>query len=120
LQWIKEKANIKDFVASPAAIVFHLSVAAVLWLYVQFWVRLNMFQTLQILVVLAPIVIISGKFTLSALAEKVSPSPLHSSAPISPRPAYQAEQLEAHGTRTALTAIACLLCCSHTPKQAAV
>ena len=73
MQWIKEKANIKDFVASPAAIVFHLSVAAVLWLYVQFWVRLNMFQTLQILLVLAPIVIISGKFTLSALAEKVCP-----------------------------------------------
>jgi hypothetical protein len=70
-QWIKEKANIKDFSASPAAIVFHLSVAAILWLYVQFWVRLNMFQTLQILVVLAPIAIISGKITLSAIAEKV-------------------------------------------------
>ena len=88
-QWLKENANIKNFAATPAALVFHLSVGAILVLYVQFWLHLvrferhfchcrhryalwqNMFQTLQWLLLLGPVAIVSGKFALKSIAEKV-------------------------------------------------
>lgn len=63
------KANVKGLSTAPiAAIVFHGSIAAMLGLYVLFWLQLNLAQTLVIAMPIGLVTAISGFYTLSGLA----------------------------------------------------
>ncbi|KAI4301082.1 hypothetical protein L6164_034398 [Bauhinia variegata] len=64
--------NLKNFPASAApatyAILFHLGIAAVLLLYVLFWLKLDLFTTLRTLGLLGAFLLFVGHRTLSHLA----------------------------------------------------
>ncbi|EPS58334.1 hypothetical protein M569_16481, partial [Genlisea aurea] len=61
------------------AVVFHLGIAAVLLLYVAFWVKLDLLSTLKILSFLGALLLFVGHRTLSHLASFTSSSKLKSS-----------------------------------------
>ncbi|OAY80013.1 Dolichyl-diphosphooligosaccharide--protein glycosyltransferase subunit 2 [Ananas comosus] len=64
--------NLKNFPSSPVpaafSILFHAGIAAVLLLYVLFWLKLDLFTTLKILGFLGPFLVFVGHRTLSYLA----------------------------------------------------
>nr|CAD1828260.1 unnamed protein product [Ananas comosus var. bracteatus] len=64
--------NLKSFPSSPVpaafSILFHAGIAAVLLLYVLFWLKLDLFTTLKILGFLGPFLVFVGHRTLSYLA----------------------------------------------------
>ncbi|KAK4373065.1 hypothetical protein RND71_008449 [Anisodus tanguticus] len=62
--------NLKNFPSAPAtsAILFHLAIAAVLSLYLLFWLKLNLFTTLKALGFLGVFLLFVGHRTLSHLA----------------------------------------------------
>ncbi|XP_058094586.1 dolichyl-diphosphooligosaccharide--protein glycosyltransferase subunit 2 [Magnolia sinica] len=69
---IRLGVNLKNFPSSVApatfAILFHVGIAAVLLLYVLFWLKLDLFTTLKALGVLATFLVFVGHRTLSHLA----------------------------------------------------
>ncbi|KAI5075553.1 hypothetical protein GOP47_0009629 [Adiantum capillus-veneris] len=69
--------NMKNFPSSGlptvAALFFHLGIASILGLYVLFWLKFNLFQTLKALAVLATMLMVPGYYTLSHLADSSSP-----------------------------------------------
>nr|CAG4640807.1 EOG090X04WQ [Eulimnadia texana] len=71
---VKLGANISNFPFSLSAVGFHGTLGAILLLYLCFWVKLNMFQTLNYLVVLSVILFLTGNRLLTHLAEKSSRS----------------------------------------------
>eukprot|EP00271_Cylindrocystis_brebissonii_P015422 TRINITY_DN38313_c0_g1_i1.p1 TRINITY_DN38313_c0_g1~~TRINITY_DN38313_c0_g1_i1.p1 ORF type:complete len:677 (+),score=155.40 TRINITY_DN38313_c0_g1_i1:117-2147(+) len=52
-----------------SAVAFHLGIAAILILYVAFWVKVNLFTTLKVLLGLALLTAIPGRLTLVHLAD---------------------------------------------------
>ena len=54
--------------ASLASTAFHAGIASILGLYLLFWLKLNILQTLPVLAVLALFTTVSGHQALSALA----------------------------------------------------
>ncbi|XP_065322332.1 dolichyl-diphosphooligosaccharide--protein glycosyltransferase subunit 2-like isoform X2 [Gordionus sp. m RMFG-2023] len=68
IMWLKIGFNFERFTFSIWAIIFHLSLAAVFGLYVMFWLKLNMFQTLKYMTLLGPILFFSGNRLLRSLA----------------------------------------------------
>lgn len=69
--------NMKNFPTSGlpglAAVLFHLGIASILGLYVLFWLKFNLFQTLKVLGVLATLLTVPGYYILSHLADSSSP-----------------------------------------------
>eukprot|EP00250_Pteridium_aquilinum_P024368 c2897_g1_i1 orf=270-2327(+) len=68
--------NIKSFPSSGlpmlAAVVFHVGIASILGLYILFWLKFNLFQTLKLLGVLATLLTVPGYYILSHLADSSS------------------------------------------------
>ncbi|MCO5551030.1 hypothetical protein L7F22_004526 [Adiantum nelumboides] len=69
--------NLKNLPSSGlpalAALFFHLGIASILGLYVLFWLKFNLFQTLKVLAVLATLLTMPGYYILSHLADSSSP-----------------------------------------------
>ncbi|KAH7643011.1 dolichyl-diphosphooligosaccharide-protein glycosyltransferase subunit 2-like protein [Dermatophagoides farinae] len=65
--WFKIGINLSDFQFSLSALLFHGSVAAIFLLYVCFFLKLNMFQTIKYLAGLSAIAYLSGHSLLSRL-----------------------------------------------------
>lgn len=59
--------NVKAFSPSPAALVFHASIAAMFALFIKFWIDITMFETLYYGFPLAVIMFVSGNYALSHL-----------------------------------------------------
>jgi len=55
---------------STTALPFHATLGAILLLYVFYWLQLNMLQTLSYLLVLVPILFLTGRWTLAALVKQ--------------------------------------------------
>ncbi|XP_059158933.1 dolichyl-diphosphooligosaccharide--protein glycosyltransferase subunit 2-like isoform X2 [Physella acuta] len=70
--WIRIGVNISNFPVSLSAIGFHVCLAAIFGLYYCYWIKLNMFQTLRWLGILAVPTFFFGNRLLSALASKSS------------------------------------------------
>ncbi|XP_053675449.1 dolichyl-diphosphooligosaccharide--protein glycosyltransferase subunit 2 [Anopheles nili] len=66
--WAKLGVNVKNFPLSLGAIGFHLGLGAILVLFVVFWLRLNMFDTIRYLIPLALFTFICGNRMLRKIA----------------------------------------------------
>lgn len=64
--WYRIGVNLKQFKVNVYAILFHVSIAAILGLFVIFWFQLNMFTTCKYLLGLAGICFISGNQLLKS------------------------------------------------------
>ncbi|KAI9556768.1 hypothetical protein GHT06_016559 [Daphnia sinensis] len=62
--------NFSSFSFSLSALGFHLSIGGIFVLFVSFWLYLNMFQTLKLLVVIAIPAFVSGNYMLTQIAAK--------------------------------------------------
>jgi len=69
VMWPLYGVNFKLFSFSLSGVVFHVSFTATLLLYVLYWLRLNMMQTVNYLIVLAFFMVFSGHRLLSSLAK---------------------------------------------------
>lgn len=67
VQWGKIGVNIKAFKPTPAALVFHASVAAMFGLFIKFWVDTTMLEILVWAFPLAIVMFLSGNSALSHL-----------------------------------------------------
>lgn len=70
IAWMKLGANVSNFQFSLGAILFHIGLGAIFVLYYLFWIKLNMFTTLQILAVIGAITFLGGNSLLSNIAAR--------------------------------------------------
>ncbi|KRZ21812.1 Dolichyl-diphosphooligosaccharide--protein glycosyltransferase subunit 2 [Trichinella pseudospiralis] len=70
--WFYLGANIWGIPFSPVVIVFHAGLGGIFWLYYQFWVHLNMFETLKYLGILGTITFLSGISVLRKRADRIN------------------------------------------------
>jgi len=68
--WMKLGVNLSDFPLSPTAIGFHLGLASIFGLYLQFWLHLNMFTTIKYLIMCGIVTFLCGNSMLVKIAEK--------------------------------------------------
>jgi len=68
--WLAIGVNLRNFPIALSSLVFHVGLGAILGLYVCFWLRLDMFQTMKYLAGLSVITFISGHGMLSRLTLK--------------------------------------------------
>jgi len=68
--WLRIGVNISNFPFSLYAIAFHLGLTAIFGLYLLFWLKLNMFQTLQYLTIIGAVTFFCGNRMLRRIAEK--------------------------------------------------
>jgi len=69
--WVRLDANIKGFPwSSLPTLGFHLGLGSILLLFVAFWVSLNLFETVQYLVVLGLFTAVTGKLALGGVHAK--------------------------------------------------
>jgi len=66
--WLKIGFNFSRFSFSLWGILFHATLAAIFGLFYCYWVKLNMFQTLQYLAILGLVALITGNKLLRGLA----------------------------------------------------
>ncbi|CAB3408054.1 unnamed protein product [Caenorhabditis bovis] len=66
--WFKIGINFDNAPASPWVIIFHGGLAGILALYLYFWIKIDMFETLKYLSVLGFITFVAGNRVLRALA----------------------------------------------------
>ncbi|KRX74372.1 Dolichyl-diphosphooligosaccharide--protein glycosyltransferase subunit 2 [Trichinella sp. T6] len=74
--WFYLGANIWAIPLSPVMIVFHAGLGGIFWLYYQFWIHLNMFETLKYLGILGTITFLSGISVLRKRADRIKKSGL--------------------------------------------
>ncbi|KRZ15654.1 Dolichyl-diphosphooligosaccharide--protein glycosyltransferase subunit 2 [Trichinella zimbabwensis] len=74
--WFYLGANIWGIPFSPVVIVFHAGLGGIFWLYYQFWIHLNMFETLKYLGILGTITFLSGISVLRKRADRIKKSGL--------------------------------------------
>ncbi|XP_017961972.1 dolichyl-diphosphooligosaccharide--protein glycosyltransferase subunit 2 [Drosophila navojoa] len=65
--WAKLGINVSNFTLSPSTIGFHLGFGGILALFFVFWLRLNMFQTLRLLIPIAVFTFLCGNRLLRRL-----------------------------------------------------
>ncbi|KRZ68176.1 Dolichyl-diphosphooligosaccharide--protein glycosyltransferase subunit 2 [Trichinella papuae] len=70
--WFYLGANIWGIPFSPVVIVFHAGLGGIFWLYYQFWIHLNMFETLKYLGILGTITFLSGISVLRKRADRIN------------------------------------------------
>ncbi|KRY33298.1 Dolichyl-diphosphooligosaccharide--protein glycosyltransferase subunit 2 [Trichinella spiralis] len=70
--WFYLGANIWAIPLSPVVIVFHAGLGGIFWLYYQFWIHLNMFETLKYLGILGTITFLSGISVLRKRADRIN------------------------------------------------
>jgi len=68
--WLRIGVNISNFPFSLYALAFHVGLTAIFGLYLLFWLKLNMFQTLQYLVIIGAVTFFCGNRMLRKMAEK--------------------------------------------------
>jgi oligosaccharyltransferase complex subunit delta (ribophorin II) len=68
--WLRIGVNINNFPFSLFAVAFHLGLTAIFGLYLLFWLKLNMFQTLKYLTIIGSVTFFCGNRMLRAIAEK--------------------------------------------------
>lgn len=66
--WSRIGVNVSNFSFSLSAIGFHLSFGAILGLFALFWLQLNMFETLRLLIPLSIVTFLLGNRFLRSLA----------------------------------------------------
>lgn len=70
--WVRLGVNVKNFPLSFGALGFHLGLGAILVLFVIFWLRLNMFETIRYLIPLALFTFFCGNRMLRKIARGVT------------------------------------------------
>ncbi|XP_023179599.2 dolichyl-diphosphooligosaccharide--protein glycosyltransferase subunit 2 [Drosophila hydei] len=74
--WAKLGINVSNFTLSPSTIGFHLGFGGILALFFVFWLQLNMFQTLRLLIPIAVFTFLCGNRLLRRLyAQRNSKNP---------------------------------------------
>merc|ERR1739844_174685 len=68
--WMKLGVNISNFPVSPTAIGFHLGLGSIFFLYLQFWLHLDMFSTIKYLIMVGVVTFLCGNSMLVKIAEK--------------------------------------------------
>jgi len=68
--WLSIGFNFSRFSFSLSGSVFHLSLLAIFGLFYCYWIKLNMFQTIQYLTILGLVALVSGNQLLKSLASK--------------------------------------------------
>ncbi|XP_032232776.1 dolichyl-diphosphooligosaccharide--protein glycosyltransferase subunit 2 isoform X2 [Nematostella vectensis] len=68
--WMKLGVNVSNFQFSLGAILFHVGLGAIFVLYYLFWIKLNMFTTLQLLTVIGGLTFLGGNSLLSSIAAR--------------------------------------------------
>jgi len=66
--WRSIGANLNGLKLAPKNIIFHLGLAGIFYLYYMFWVKLDMFTTLQYLMGIGSITFVFGNSVLSEMA----------------------------------------------------
>jgi len=66
--WRSVGANLNGLKLAPKNIIFHLGLAGIFYLYYMFWIKLNMFTTLQYLFGIGSITFVFGNSVLSEMA----------------------------------------------------
>lgn len=69
IMWPLYGLNFKLFQFSISSLIFHVSFTGTLLLYVLYWLKLNMFQTINYLIVLSFLMVFSGHRLLTGLAK---------------------------------------------------
>lgn len=70
--WAKLGVNVSNFPFSLSALGFHLGLGSILGLFALFWLKLNMFDTLRLLIPLALITFFFGNRLLRSIASRKS------------------------------------------------
>jgi len=68
--WLKLGANISNFNFSLTTIGFHLGLGAIFLLYLFFWLKLNMFETVYYLAIIGLVTFLCGNSLLASIAKK--------------------------------------------------
>ncbi|XP_077293027.1 oligosaccharide transferase delta subunit [Arctopsyche grandis] len=68
--WAKIGINVRNFPFSLSALGFHLGFGSILGLFIIFWLRLTMFETIRYLLILGLVTFICGHRLLSNIATK--------------------------------------------------
>lgn len=68
--WAKLGVNVSNFPISLSALGFHLGFGSILGLFTLFWLKLNMFETLRLLIPLAIVTFFFGNRLLRAIASR--------------------------------------------------
>ena len=68
--WMKLGVNISSFPISLPSIGFHLGLASIFGLYLQFWLHLDMFSTIKYLIMVGVVTFLCGNSMLVKIAEK--------------------------------------------------
>lgn len=70
--WLKLRVNVSNFPFAPSALGFHVGLGAIFSLFLCFWLKLNMFQTLKYLLPLALFTFLTGNRLLRTIAARRS------------------------------------------------
>lgn len=70
--WAKLRTNVSNFPFSLSAVGFHLGLGAILALFGVFWLKLNMFETLRLLIPLALLTFFCGNRLLRSIAGRAT------------------------------------------------
>lgn len=74
--WSKLGINMGNFTFHPSTIGFHLGFGGILVLFTVFWLKLNMFQTLRLLIPIAIFTFLCGNRLLRRLyAQRIAKNP---------------------------------------------
>jgi oligosaccharyltransferase complex subunit delta (ribophorin II) len=68
--WMKLGVNVSSFPISAVSIGFHLGLASIFGLYLQFWLHLDMFTTIKYLIMVGVVTFLCGNSMLVKIAEK--------------------------------------------------
>merc|ERR1719361_2325615 len=68
--WMKLGVNVSSFPISVVSIGFHVGLAAIFGLYLQFWLHLDMFSTIKYLIMVGVVTFLCGNSILVKIAEK--------------------------------------------------
>ncbi|XP_014293921.1 dolichyl-diphosphooligosaccharide--protein glycosyltransferase subunit 2 [Halyomorpha halys] len=71
--WFKLGINVSNFSLRLSTLGFHLGLGSIFALFVCFWLKLNMFETLKYLLVIGAITFLSANKLLSSIAAKHKP-----------------------------------------------
>merc|ERR1712008_2968 len=67
--WMKLGVDLSNFPLTPMSIGFHLGLASIFGLYLQFWLHLNMFTTIKYLIMVGIVTFLCGNSLLVKIAE---------------------------------------------------
>jgi len=66
--WMKAGANVSNFQLSLPTLLFHFGLAGIFALYYMFWIQLDMFQTLKLLMLVGGMTFLGGNKMLAQMA----------------------------------------------------